>query len=68
MTQALSPSTEQRFVQTGVSWDSFQAIQRGFADSPGVWLFYYQMMYCLMRSAPLIALISASPSTRYPAW
>lgn len=32
---------EQRFVKTGVSWEDFKAIQRGFANSPGVRLFYY---------------------------
>jgi Uma2 family endonuclease len=33
---------EQRFIQTGVSWESFKAIQKGFEDSPGVRLFYYR--------------------------
>ncbi|WP_297083968.1 Uma2 family endonuclease [Thermoleptolyngbya sp. C42_A2020_037] len=46
------PSTEQRFVQTGVSWDSFQAIQRGFADSPGVRLFYYQGELEILSTSP----------------
>jgi Uma2 family endonuclease len=42
MTQLLDKPTEQRFIQTGVNWESFKAIQRGFAGSPGVRLFYYQ--------------------------
>jgi Uma2 family endonuclease len=42
MTQLLDQPTEQRFIQTGVSWASFKAIQSGFADSPGVRLFYYE--------------------------
>lgn len=32
---------EQRFVQTGVSWEDFKSIQQGFQHSPGVRLFYY---------------------------
>nr|WP_238718023.1 Uma2 family endonuclease [Petrachloros mirabilis] len=42
MTQLLDKPIEQRFIQTGVSWESFKAIQSGFADSPGVRLFYYE--------------------------
>ncbi len=42
MTQLLERPTEQRFTQTGVSWESFKAIQYGFVDSPGVRLFYYE--------------------------
>jgi len=45
MTTATRPPNkpkEQRFIQTGVSWESFKAIQKGFADSPGVRLFYYK--------------------------
>lgn len=42
MTQLLDRPIEQRFVQTGVSWESFKAIQSGFAASPGVRLFYYE--------------------------
>jgi Uma2 family endonuclease len=41
-TRPPNKSTEQRFIQTGVSWESFKAIQQGFADSPGVRLFYYK--------------------------
>ncbi len=37
-----SKPKEQRFIQTGVSWEGFKAIQKGFADSPGVRLFYYK--------------------------
>jgi Uma2 family endonuclease len=42
MTQLLEKPAEQRFIQTGVSWGSFKAIQSGFAGSPGVRLFYYE--------------------------
>ncbi|WP_155523632.1 Uma2 family endonuclease [Nodosilinea nodulosa] len=41
MVQLVDRSTEQRFIHTGVSWDSFKAIQQGFADSSGIRLFYY---------------------------
>lgn len=42
MTQLLDRSAEQRFIQTGVSWQQFKAIQSSFADFPGVRLFYYE--------------------------
>jgi Uma2 family endonuclease len=32
---------EQRFIQTGVSWEAFKFIQKGFENSPNVRLFYY---------------------------
>jgi Uma2 family endonuclease len=39
--QLVDRPAEQRFIHTGVSWDSFKAIQQGFAESPGIRLFYY---------------------------
>jgi Uma2 family endonuclease len=42
MIQLLDRPAEQRFVQTGVSWASFKAIQSGFASFSGVRLFYYE--------------------------
>ena len=42
MTQLLDKFIEQRFIQAGVDWQSFEAIQSGFAGSPGVRLFYYE--------------------------
>ncbi|MGB7443527.1 MAG: Uma2 family endonuclease [Coleofasciculaceae cyanobacterium] len=44
--------TEQRFIQTGVSWSSFKSIQKGFADSPGVHLFYYQGELEIFSTSP----------------
>lgn len=41
-TKPPSKSVEQRFIQTGVSWESFKSIQTGFAEKPGVRLFYYR--------------------------
>ncbi|MBC7972366.1 MAG: Uma2 family endonuclease [Verrucomicrobia bacterium] len=52
MTQLLDKVTEQRFIQTGVSWESFKAIQRGFADSPGVRLFYYEGELEILSTSP----------------
>jgi hypothetical protein len=40
MTQLLDKPAEQQLIQTGLSWESFKAIQSGFAGSPGVHLFY----------------------------
>ncbi len=34
-------ATDQHIVQTGRSWDQFKSIQKGFENSPGVRLFYY---------------------------
>ena len=52
MTQLLDKSTEQQFVQTGVSWGNFKAIQSGFADSPGVRLFYYEGELEILSTSP----------------
>jgi hypothetical protein len=52
MSQLLDQSTEQRFIQTGVSWKSFKAIQAGFADSPGVRLFYYEGELEILSTSP----------------
>lgn len=52
MTQLLDKPTEQRFIQTGLSWQGFKAIQSGFAASPGVRLFYYQGELELLSTSP----------------
>lgn len=52
MTQLLDKPTEQRFIQTGVSWRNFKAIQQGFADSPGVRLFYYRGELEILSTSP----------------
>ncbi len=52
MTQLLDKPTEQRFIQTGVSWESFKAIQQGFADSPGVRLFYFEGELEILSTSP----------------
>jgi Uma2 family endonuclease len=52
MTQLLDKPTEQRFIQTGVSWESFKAIQSGFAGSPGVRLFYCEGELEILSTSP----------------
>lgn len=52
MTQLLDKPIEQRFIQTGVSWESFKAIQSGFAGSPGVRLFYYEGELEILSTSP----------------
>jgi len=52
MPQLLEQLTEQRFIQTGVSWESFKAIQSGFAGSPGVRLFYYEGALEILSTSP----------------
>ena len=43
---------EQRFVQTGVSWDDFKSIQQGFANAPGVRLFFYDGELEILSTSP----------------
>ena len=52
MTQLLDTPIEQRFIHTGVSWESFKAIQRGFTNSPGVRLFYYRGELEILSTSP----------------
>jgi Uma2 family endonuclease len=52
MTQLLDKPTEQRFIQTGVSWESFKAIQSGFAGFPGARLFYYKGELEILSTSP----------------
>ncbi len=50
--QVLDHASEQRFVQSGVSWQSFKAIQSGFASFPGVCLFYYEGELEILSTSP----------------
>lgn len=34
--------TQQQFIHSGMNWQQFKSIQLGFADSPGIRLFYYR--------------------------
>lgn len=52
MTQLLNRPNEQRFIQTGVSWENFKAIQSGFSGSPGVRLFYYGGELEILSTSP----------------
>jgi Uma2 family endonuclease len=52
MAQLLDKPTEQRFVHTGVSWESFKAIQSGFVGSSGVRLFYYEGELEILSTSP----------------
>ncbi len=45
-------STESRFIKTGVSWEDFKAIQQGFANLPGVRLFYYRGELEILGTSP----------------
>jgi Uma2 family endonuclease len=42
MTQTLLQPLDQRFIQSGISWQQFKLIEQGFSDSPGTRLFYYR--------------------------
>ena len=42
MTQTLDKPTDRRFIHSGVSWEHFKLIEAGFAESPGIRLFYYE--------------------------
>jgi Uma2 family endonuclease len=52
MTQLLDKPIEQRFIQTGVSWERFKAIQQGFGDLPGIRLFYYEGELEILSTSP----------------
>jgi Uma2 family endonuclease len=52
MVQLVDRPTEQRFTHTGVSWDNFKAIQQGFADSPGIRLFYFAGELEILSTSP----------------
>lgn len=52
MTQLLERPVEQRFIQSGVSWESFKAIQTGFTNLPGVRLFYYKGELEILSTSP----------------
>jgi Uma2 family endonuclease len=54
------PPTEQQFIQTGLSWESFKAIQKGFADSPGVRLFYYRGELEILSTSPLHEIVKGN--------
>lgn len=60
MTQLLDKPTEQRFIHTGVSWESFKAIQSGFTDSPGVRLFYYEGKLEILSTSPEHAIVKGN--------
>lgn len=51
---------EQRFIQTGVSWEGFKSIQKGFADSPGIRLFYYQGELEILSTSPLHEIVKGN--------
>lgn len=42
MTQTLLKPKYQRLIHSGITWQQFKSIQSGFADSPGIRLFYYE--------------------------
>ncbi|PSN11491.1 hypothetical protein C7293_24085 [filamentous cyanobacterium CCT1] len=52
MVQLVDRPTEQRFIHAGVSWDNFKAIQQGFADSPGIRLFYFAGELEILSTSP----------------
>jgi Uma2 family endonuclease len=52
MTPLLERPAEQRFIQSGVSWESFKAIQTGFTNLPGVRLFYYKGELEILSTSP----------------
>jgi Uma2 family endonuclease len=60
MTPLSDPPTEQRFIQTDVMWESFKTIQRGFANSPGVRLFYYLGELEIWATSPAHELIKSN--------
>ncbi|MDY7014803.1 MAG: Uma2 family endonuclease [Cyanobacteriota bacterium] len=58
MTDTLEKSILQRFVHAGMSWQQFKLIQEGFADSPGLRLFYHQGEVEIVTVSPEHEMIS----------
>jgi Uma2 family endonuclease len=46
------PTQDQRIVQHGRTWQQFKLIQEGFANSPGVRLFYYKRTVEILSVGP----------------
>jgi Uma2 family endonuclease len=42
MTQTLDKPKDQRLIHRGMNWEQFKLIQAGFADAPGIRLFYFE--------------------------
>ncbi|NET62647.1 MAG: Uma2 family endonuclease [Symploca sp. SIO2E6] len=42
MIQTLSKPKDQRLTHSRISWQQFKLLEQGFADSPGIRLFYYR--------------------------
>lgn len=42
MTQTLDKPKDQRLIHRGMTWEKFKLIQDGFADAPGIRLFYFE--------------------------
>ncbi|HEY9821090.1 MAG TPA: Uma2 family endonuclease [Candidatus Sericytochromatia bacterium] len=52
MTQTTDELTEQRLTHSGMSWHQFKLLQKSFANSPGIRLFYYQGDLEILSSSP----------------
>lgn len=46
------PTQDQRIIQHGRTWQQFKLIQEGFANSPGVRLFYYKGIIEILSVSP----------------
>lgn len=58
MTYAPDKPKEQHFFHSGVTWERFKSIQAGFADSPGIRLFYYRGEVEIVSVSPEHEIIS----------
>jgi len=52
MTFTLAKPQEQRFFHSGISWQQFKSIESGFANSPGIRLFYDRGELEILSTSP----------------
>lgn len=50
--QKLLQTPDQRFIHSGISWEQFKLIERGFSESPGIKLFYYKGQLEILAVSP----------------
>jgi hypothetical protein len=47
-----NPNQDKQIVQHGITWQQFKLIQEGFANSPGIRVFYYKGIVEILSVSP----------------
>ena len=56
---------DQRIVQYGITWSQFKLIQEGFANSPGVRLFFYKGRVEILSVSPEHEIFKTGARSRF---